>query len=154
MPALPESVWRRRLENEYAEMRSSSLSFSASPDCTEYVVRLRYPSLCREGGVIKPRNDHEVKILLKREYPYPGGIDVTWLTPIFHPNIRGTDGKVCIHLLRAWSSMQTVKSVAEALVQLLQHPNPDDPLDLNASIYYREHGSAAPSLPRGPRILS
>ncbi|MFH0922483.1 MAG: hypothetical protein V1811_00315, partial [Candidatus Micrarchaeota archaeon] len=88
MPSLPEEIWRRRLESEYGEMQASGLKFDANPDCTEYTLSLRGPGLAKDAGGITQRDRHSVLIALNRNYPYAGGIEVIWLTPIFHPNIR------------------------------------------------------------------
>ena len=163
MPALPEEIWRRRLESEYAEMRESGERFEANAALTEYTISLREPGLCREGGLIARRDSHSVKILLLRAYPYPGGIDVVWLTPLFHPNVREKDGKVCIHLLNDWAENQTVLSVVRSLKHLLEYPNPYDALNKEAADYYADNPDgvqaalagqvAKPAEPGKPRIV-
>jgi ubiquitin-conjugating enzyme E2 D/E len=79
-----------------------------------------------------------VQIALKREYPYAGGIEVVWLTPIFHPNIHPGDGKVCIQLLNEWSESQSVASLVKALRQLLVQPNPYNALDKEAADFFAD----------------
>lgn len=139
MPQLPESIWRRRLDSEFEEMSASGTRFQSNQEHTEYRIFLEGGSLWRDHGVIKKRSAHEVLVRLKREYPYPGGIDVVWLTPIFHPNIRESDGKVCILLVNDWAETQTVKSVVDALKQLLDNPNPASPLNKEAAEYLVKH---------------
>ncbi len=120
-------------------MKASGARFQANEQHTEYRLFLEGCALYRDRGVMKKRTAHEVLIRLKREYPYPGGIEVVWLTPIFHPNIRESDGKVCILLVNEWAESQTVKSVAEALKQLLENPNPASPLNKEAAQYLLKH---------------
>jgi len=157
MSQLPESIWRRRLESEYEEMRSSGARFEANAGHTQYKLFLTGGALYRDGGAIRKRSDHEVLITLKREYPYPGGIEVTWLTPIFHPNIRENDGKVCILLVNEWAEGQTVKNVVDALKQLLENPNPDSPLNKEAAQHLLKHpeefGLTAVEKRKGPRVI-
>ncbi|HEV8290206.1 MAG TPA: ubiquitin-conjugating enzyme E2 [Candidatus Norongarragalinales archaeon] len=153
---LPDAIYQRRLESELEEMRKSGEKFSATTDKTEYVVQLSAPGLQKTGNAITQRQEHQVRIRLKRAYPYPGGLEVTWLTPIFHPNIR-PDGVVCIQLINKWSAAQTVTSVVKALRQLLENPNPASPLNLDAAEWLKRNprGIAdAPQVPRKPRIVS
>lgn len=165
--ALPEEIWRRRLESEFNEMRSAGGKFEVAPDYTEYTISLRGPGLYRDAGGVKKRDQHTVVIALNRNYPYAGGIDVVWLTPIFHPNIRESDGKVCIQLVNDWAENQTVAAVVQALHHMLENPNPGDPLNKEAAEYFVKNGLAAgivkakprivlsgePEAPKGPRLI-
>lgn len=155
MPFLPENIWRRRLSSEHAEMAASALQFRVNPDFTEYIVTLVGPGFSRETGKILPKNSHEVRIVLKREYPYAGGFDLTWITPIFHPNIREEDGKVCIQLVNQWMETQTVRQVVEALERLLREANPASPLNLEAAEYFVRNGivPAPVQKPGRPRLV-
>jgi len=156
MAALPEAIWKRRLESEYDEMRESGERFEANAALTEYTVSMRGPGLYRDNGKVFRRDSHSVKIELLRSYPYPGGIDVVWLTPIFHPNIREADGKVCIQLLNDWAENQTVAALVKSLHHLLENPNPNDALNKEAADYFAENPGAqlqAPATPGKPRIV-
>ncbi|MEM0475213.1 MAG: ubiquitin-conjugating enzyme E2 [Candidatus Norongarragalinales archaeon] len=141
MPMLPEAIWRRRLESERDELATAGEKFECNADCTVYVVSVRGPALFKNGGKLSRRDSHSVQITLKREYPYAGGIDVVWLTPIFHPNIRPSDGKVCIQLLNEWSESQSVASLVNALRQLLVQPNPFNALDKEAADFFADHAA-------------
>jgi ubiquitin-protein ligase len=145
---LPPKIWKRRLENEYRQLKETPLKFEVNKDYTEYVLSLNGPGLYREGERVIERNKHAVKIELNRNYPYPGGIEITWLTPIFHPNIR-EDGKVCIQLVNDWAENQTVSNVVSALHYLLENPNPSDPLNKEAAAYFEGKTQA----PKKPRIV-
>ncbi len=154
---LPESVWRRRLDSEFRELQQAGLEFQASPDRTEYVIELRASGWVFNGSMASPQNVHRVRVRLNRSFPYPGGLEVAWLSPIFHPNIRPQDGKVCIHLLNNWSSLASVAGVARGLVHLVEHPNTMDALDKKAAEYFAKNfdGTRFVSLkPSGPRIVS
>ncbi len=145
MPRLPEAIWRRRLDNEFAELSASGAVFKAGADKTEYVLELSARGIVLQGGREVPVNSHRVRIRLLRDYPYPGGLEVTWLSPIFHPNIRPQDGRVCIQLLNAWSEGLSLVSLAAGLKQLLENPNPKDPLNKEAAKYFLEKQGLAPS---------
>lgn len=155
MPRLPEEIWRRRVESEHAELTAKGYSFEVSPDHTDYVFHLSGRGLCRRGGQISPISSHDVRVKVTRDYPYAGGFELVWLSPIFHPNIN-KDGRVCIALVNKWAAGQTLSSVVDALLQLLKNPNPDSPLDFEAAQYFLEHPSG--EAPEGyklsrPRII-
>lgn len=58
---------------------------------------------------------------------------VKCLTKVFHPNID-VEGNVCLNILREdWSPVLSISSVIYGLLFLLLDPNPDDPLNKNAS---------------------
>jgi len=156
MPQLPAEIWKRRIESEYNQLRSRGFDFDVSPDHTEYNFRIAGDALCVQDGRLVPVNRHEVFLRLKREYPYAGGFELVWKTPIFHPNIDGK-GKVCIRLVNLWAASQTVASIIDALTQLLENPNPDSPLNYEAAQYYIENpkGKAGPAArPSRPKIIS
>ncbi len=139
---MPEAVFHRRLQAEYAEMQASGLKFNSNPDKTEYEIGLDAPGFKRVSGQVIPHNSHRFRVKIKREYPYAGGLDVVWLTPIFHPNIRETDGKVCIQLVNEWSASQTIASVCKAIIQLLANPNPFSPLNIEAARFFDQNPEA------------
>ncbi|MFA6049431.1 MAG: ubiquitin-conjugating enzyme E2 [Candidatus Micrarchaeia archaeon] len=160
MPQLPETVWRRRVETEYLQLVQKGVPFTASADKLSYDFALRGPGLVADGnGEVRRVDEHRVRLTLNREYPYAGGFELVWLTPIFHPNIR-EDGKVCIQLVNKWSAGQTMANIVDALHQLLENPNPDSPLNTDAARYFMEHpnalSSSSPSAReiKKPRILS
>jgi len=156
VPWLPEAIWRRRLESEYALLRESGVVFTTNADKTVYEVVLNKAGLEKIGSLVRKRGSHKIRISLGREFPYAGGIEVTWLTPIFHPNIRPADGRVCIQLVNQWAEGQTVKQVVEALEHLLENPNPASPLNHEAAVYFKENteflAGEPPALKR-PRII-
>ncbi|MFH1106477.1 MAG: ubiquitin-conjugating enzyme E2 [Candidatus Micrarchaeota archaeon] len=142
MPFLPDAVFQRRLAAEFSEMQASGLQFTSSPDRTEYEVSLTAPGFRRVSGKVQPVSSHRFRVKIKREYPYGGGLDVVWLTPIFHPNIREGDGKVCIQLVNEWSASQTIASVCKAIIQLLANPNPFSPLNIEAARFFDQNPDA------------
>lgn len=140
MPKLPETIWRRRLESEYATLsRNPNLSsLEVNIDKTEYHFKLRGQGYKKQGETVIPVEQHDISIYLSREYPYAGGIEVIWDSALFHPNVREKDGRVCIQLLNEWSESQTLSSVVDALIQLLQNPNPASPLNKEAAKYFSQ----------------
>lgn len=70
-----------------------------------------------------------LSITLPDEYPFKPPM-VTFLTKIYHPNIKTAGGYICLDVLaQAWSPTMTLKSMLLSLQLLLQDPRPDDPLE-------------------------
>lgn len=84
--------------------RNPRITFEANqyqaPDC--YLVTFNYPSFTELWpNEPEPRraDTHQVEIILGADYPRRAPL-VRWLTPIFHPNIRSSDGAVCLGVLQ------------------------------------------------------
>ncbi|MFH0971726.1 MAG: ubiquitin-conjugating enzyme E2 [Candidatus Micrarchaeota archaeon] len=139
MPTLPEAVFRRRLQAESEELKKSKYRVSASPDLQQFEISLNVKAYQKTGSNVSPRFDHKFRITINRSYPYAGGFEVVWLTPIFHPNINDRNGKVCIHLLNEWAASQTLLSLVKAIEHMLLHPNVKSPLNMEAGEYFYFH---------------
>jgi ubiquitin-protein ligase len=110
--------------------RNPSISFTANlshaPD--RYEITFYYPSfielLPNESKPLQD-NTHKVEIALGADYPRRAPI-VRWLTPIFHPNIRPTDGAVCLGILyERYLPGLGLKRVVELLAEMVQWHNYD-----------------------------
>ncbi len=154
MPKLPEGVWKRRLDNEFASLSKNNhiSNLEVNPDKTEYHFKLNGRGYTKNGDAVVPINSHNISIYLTREYPYAGGIEVIWDSDIFHPNIRPKDGRVCIQVLNSWTESQTLSSIAEALLQMLENPNPYSPLNSEAAKYFANY-IPQKKTPGKPRVV-
>ncbi len=154
MPKLPETIWRRRLENEYSTLaKNQKLSnLQVNGEKTEYHFQLTGVGYKKNGDAVVPVDNHDISIYLSRDYPYAGGIEVIWDSPLFHPNVREKDGRVCIQLLNEWSESQTLSSVVDALVQLLENPNPASPLNKEAAKYFSQKPMKPQAAPQRPIV--
>ncbi len=84
--------------------RNPAIDFKANRAhaADRYEVILRYRSFVElPPGGKEPRigDEHRVEIVLGNDYPRRAPY-VHWLTPIFHPNIRDSDGAVCLGVLQ------------------------------------------------------
>ncbi len=104
-----------------------------------------------EGIDLAAQKKHRVFLKLNRSFPYPGGVDFSFVSNIFHPNIhpvelskgeKGT-GYICLNVLKKWSRLSDLESTVKALQMLIENPNPDDPLNYSicseASEFFRQN---------------
>ena len=111
-----------------------------------YHVMLNVPGLASDAtGSLTVRNLHRCDIYLHREYPRRPPV-VTWLTPVFHPNILGPDrnGGVC---LGSWSAAESLADLCMRLRDLVTYKalNPKDALNTEAGHWAEFHGVRAGS---------
>jgi len=86
----------------------------------------------------------ELSIVFPATYPYAPPL-ITFITPVFHPNIN-SNGSICISTLaKDWSPALTIEKTLLSILSLLEEPNPNDPLRPDAAelfltdkdLYYR-----------------
>lgn len=60
-----------------------------------------------------------------------------FITQIYHPNVD-KNGAICIAILKvdAWKPDTKIRAVLLGIVQMLEEPNPDDPLDTDIAQMY------------------
>ncbi|XP_010254128.1 PREDICTED: uncharacterized protein LOC104595209 [Nelumbo nucifera] len=91
------------------------------------------------GGVFK------IKIQIPERYPFQPP-NVTFATPIYHPNIDN-GGRICLDILNlppkgAWQPSLNISTVLTSIGLLLSEPNPDDGLMCEASKEYKYNRQA------------
>lgn len=63
---------------------------------------------------------------------------VVFKTRICHPNIHFESGEICLDLLTTnWSPVFTIYSTLEAINLLLDNPEPNSPLNVDAALLFR-----------------
>lgn len=79
-----------------------------------------------------------VDFQLGAEYPIKPP-KVSFITKMFHPNI-GTNGYICLDILNTkWSPAMSIANIITSLQLLLQEPNPDSPMNVDAAKLYRNN---------------
>jgi len=154
MPELPYEIWKDRIENELKAIMTLEVleenSLVRANNSVEFTIKLNEIGVVKKNGDFVPIKSHRIFLKINRSFPYPGGIDFSWLTNIFHPNIHpvgisltssGT-GYICLNVLKKWSRLSDLETTVKALGLLVKNPNPDDPLNypicLEAAEFFRK----------------
>ncbi|KAL1918658.1 uncharacterized protein VTP21DRAFT_2680 [Calcarisporiella thermophila] len=89
------------------------------------------PKSVFKGGIF------QIDITFPSEYPFRPPT-IVFKTRIYHPNIDA-DGSICLQILKSdvWKPATRITHVLLALVDLLEHPNPDDALVASIAEVYR-----------------
>ncbi|MFX0001053.1 MAG: ubiquitin-conjugating enzyme E2 [Candidatus Hodarchaeota archaeon] len=141
MPELPFEIWKDRIENELNNIKKLRVleenSIIKGDTSIEFTININALGIIQNKGELTPQRSHQVFLKINRSFPYPGGIDFSWITNIFHPNIHpvqiapgvlGT-GYICLNVLKKWSRLSDLETTIKALKNLIENPNPDDPLN-------------------------
>ena len=112
------------------------------------------PANCSAGPVASDMLKWKATIMGPENSPYAGGVyaldivfpgdypfkppRVTFATPIFHCNINA-EGDICLDILKdMWSPALTISKVLLSICSLMDDPNPDDPLSMEAADLCKE----------------
>lgn len=124
MPGCP------RLLKEYKELRGVrdseiDLRLVDESDIFQWTARLAGPQGTPYAG-----GYFDLKIICAPNYPLAPP-RVTFVTPVFHPNVLFKTGEICLDILKpdAWTPAWTLQSVCRAVAALLSHPEADSPLN-------------------------
>ncbi|VVC31763.1 Ubiquitin-conjugating enzyme E2,Ubiquitin-conjugating enzyme/RWD-like,Ubiquitin-conjugating enzyme [Cinara cedri] len=85
------------------------------------------------GPKDSPYEDGIFKLIIEvpKKYPFEPP-RINFITPVYHPNID-SGGRICLDILKmppagAWKPLITIEGVLVAICNLMNCPNPDDPL--------------------------
>lgn len=135
----------RRLMSDLRQMEelasTGGFSFRTEgnpPDVYHLMLNERGIAIGADGR-LAVRGLHRFDAYLHREYPRRPPI-ITWLTPIFHPNILGPErnGGVCIG---SWSAAESLSDLCVRLRNLVAYRsvNPADALNREAGEWATRH---------------
>lgn len=117
---------RRRLETDMMKLMMSDHDVTLVQDSMyEFYIKFKGPKHSLfEGGIWK------IHVEIPDAYPYKSP-SIGFVNKIFHPNIDELSGSVCLDVInQTWSPMFDLVNIFETfLPQLLQYPNPTDPLN-------------------------
>ncbi len=117
----------------------------------KYIVTFKVKSIVGVDLFGNPRfaDRHRVAIYLHNEYPHrwPG---LKWLTPIWHPNIKGSNGSVCIDAAW-WTAARSLDRLVIMLGEMAEFKNyhddptkPPFPWDAEAAKWSRNYRAKHP----------
>lgn len=96
------------------------------------------------GTIEGPSGSHYdgKKFRLKIEFSDEHPMKPPWVVFVdecFHPNVS-KKGEICLDTLSdGWSPAVSVRTMLLSIQSLLAEPNPDDPLNHEAAVLYKEH---------------
>ncbi|KAK7848016.1 putative ubiquitin-conjugating enzyme e2 37 [Quercus suber] len=116
------------------------LSSSSSPSLSAIDAQIEGPE-----GTVYAKGMFHIKIQIPERYPFQPP-SVTFVTPIYHPNIDN-GGRICLDILNlppkgAWQPSLNISTVLTSIGLLLSEPNPDDGLMCEASREYKYNRQA------------
>jgi ubiquitin-conjugating enzyme E2 D/E len=132
----------KRIQKELSDMKKSNINdisenISAGPISENNLFKWEATLIGAvdtpyEGGIFK------LSITFPNNYPFVPPI-IKFVTKIFHPNIH-ENGDICLDILKYhWSPAYSISQVLLSLLSLLSDPNPDDPLNPDASKLYKSN---------------
>ncbi|MBI0583065.1 MAG: hypothetical protein ISF22_02430 [Methanomassiliicoccus sp.] len=133
--ALPTDILIDRVRNE---LKAVSQYLVSAPDLDDpaevrfpVVIEIeltRVPGYFIEGSRCVPRYYHRFRMVIGPNYPTEKPL-VTWLTPIYHPNIMMPEdgGHLCSKLLEGWGFNSTIICFVKGVETLVTNPNPLSP---------------------------
>lgn len=132
---LPNTTRSLRANPDLLELRPWDVE---GEDLTEWIATLRGPSSGNYAGGV-----FELSIQVPPTYPTKPPV-IKFRTRIFHPNIAWKDGEICLDVLQSqWTPAWSLSSACTAILALLDAPEPDSPLNVDAATLYRTRDERA-----------
>jgi len=143
---LSTALCLKRIEKEIREIQEM-FPFILSAEVNEAQTKIKFNSedislirtldLQIEGQGIYEGKKMNFTIYLPEEYPMKNPL-VFCRSNLFHPNIHGTSGFVCIDLINhKWKPTMTLFSVIDALNHVLKNPAVDLPQNPEAAVLFQ-----------------
>ena len=123
-------IRQRRIMIDIQKLISNGyeLYFSAGGTDEVFVIFPGPEDSFYSGGIWK------LRLRFPPQYPYKGPL-ISFVNNIFHPNIEGKSGTICLNLLGVdWNPIYDLLNVInEFIPELLRNPNDRDPYNTEAS---------------------
>lgn len=122
----------KRLQNELMQlMMNTPAGISAFPDSEsnlfKWTATIKGPEDTYYEGL-----SFKVALEFSENYPYRPPT-VTFISPMYHPNVD-MSGRICLDILQdQWSAVQNISSVLLSIQSLLGEPNNSSPLNGEAA---------------------
>jgi peroxin-4 len=133
----------QRLIREYKELRTASIKSNEPQDLwlkpLEDNLYVWYAKFIGPQDTPYEGGHFELKITVSSQYPITPP-KASFLTKVFHPNVHFKTGEICLDILKSsWSPAWTLSTVCRAIISLLNHPEPDSPLNCDAGNLLRNN---------------
>ncbi|KAL7017566.1 hypothetical protein ACKWTF_010437 [Chironomus riparius] len=117
----------RRLQKELADMRASGLRSFRDIEVDDRNILIWSGSICPDNPPYS-KGAFRIEIVFPAEYPFKPP-KIAFKTKIYHPNID-EKGQVCLPIISAenWKPATKTDQVIQALVALVNEPEPEHPL--------------------------
>lgn len=118
---------RRRLMKELQDIRKAGLKYFRDIQVDEQNI-LQWQGLLVPEAYPFNKGAFRIEIIFPAEYPFKPP-KITFKTRIYHPNVD-EKGQVCLPIVAVenWKPATRTEQVIQALVSLINEPEPDHPL--------------------------
>ncbi|KAI9591021.1 ubiquitin-conjugating enzyme/RWD-like protein [Syncephalis fuscata] len=127
----------RRITKELANCHANPVpGLAVDPVSDETLFHWRGVLRGSSDGPYKNGN-FKLDIRFPEDFPFKPPA-IKFATRVYHPNID-EEGAICMDLLKpdSWKPATPILDVLAAVATLLEHPNPDDPLEAEIAEQYR-----------------
>ncbi|EET00088.1 Ubiquitin-conjugating enzyme E2-17 kDa [Giardia duodenalis assemblage B] len=128
-----------RLRNEYRNINKmkdtlSKEGITITPKNSDNLSNWTISILTKDKDSPYLGQTHTICVKIPRDYPLSPP-ECNFTTPMFHPNVKFTNGEICLNILTKddWSPAISLISLAQSIAGLCSAPNTDSPLNCDAS---------------------
>lgn len=140
------ALWMKRIAKDLKELKASDYVIfknedlkllDEDDDLKTFVLILKSPPEGYYKGFC-----WRLRFEIPQEYPFKSP-SVGFIDKIFHPNVDEASGTICLDVLnKNWSPACTIRHLIEDILPLfLSSPNPNDPLNAEASVLLKSSTS-------------
>jgi len=126
----------RRIKRELSKISINKKLFTVNIiDDNIYIWKVLFEA---PNNSLYKNKKFELRINFSNEFPFTPP-KIIFVNKIFHPNID-LKGNICLDLLKEnWVPTISIVNILKTILSLLVYPNPDDPLNTDASNLYKNN---------------